>query len=93
MAKPMREAMPTIAQFVDDLRAAFGKESIDKQIRAGINGRPAFHATENGQNIGTPLSPAAGIKMSETLLGPMSRLTPIGTPVNKAKATQRGKRK
>jgi hypothetical protein len=77
MAKPMREAMPTIAAFVDDLRAAFGKESIDGQIRAGINGRQAFHATENGQSIGTPLAPVEGVKMSETLLGPMSRLSTV----------------
>lgn len=53
--KPMRQAMPTVAQWIDDLREEFGAESIDESIRAGMRGEPnQFHATEGGHEIGTP---------------------------------------
>lgn len=51
----LREEMPETARFIDGLREAFGKESIDGQIRAGMNGSPVFYARENGIEIGTPL--------------------------------------
>lgn len=51
--KPMREAMPEIAAWVDDLRAAFGRETIGNLIRASVHDRvPGFYARENGQEIG-----------------------------------------
>jgi hypothetical protein len=53
----MRDQMPTVAAWIDQLRDAFGKESIDAQIRAGMRGKPVFFAQENGQTVGTP-SPA-----------------------------------
>lgn len=55
----LREHMPTVASIVDELRAAFGKESIDKVIRAGMKGQPVFFASENGHTIGTPVPPGA----------------------------------
>ena len=51
--KPMRQAMPTVAGWIDGLRAAFGAEMIDAAIRAGIDGQPTFYAAENGIEIGT----------------------------------------
>lgn len=54
--KPLRQTMPTVAGWIDDLRAAFGPEMINAAIRAGIDGQPTFHAKENGQSIGTPRS-------------------------------------
>jgi len=45
--------MPEIAALIDALRATFGKEVIDGQIRKGMKGEPVFWATENGYEIGT----------------------------------------
>lgn len=53
--KTMREQMPMVTAFIDDLRAAFGKEMIDGQIRKGMRGEPVFHAVENGHQVGTPI--------------------------------------
>lgn len=50
----LRSAMPGITAWVDELRAAFGRETIDKQIRRGMRGDPVFYAEENGHRIGTP---------------------------------------
>lgn len=55
----LREQMPTVAAIIDEFRAAFGKESIDKVIRAGMKGQPVFFASENGHTIGTPIPPGA----------------------------------
>ena len=49
----LREAMPQTAAFIDELRAAFGREAIDGQIRKGMQGLPCFWASENGIEIGT----------------------------------------
>ncbi len=54
MAKgSMREQMPFVAAWIDGLREAFGTESIDRQIRAGMRGSPVFYASENGHTVGT----------------------------------------
>jgi hypothetical protein len=45
--------MPTVAAFIDGMREAFGKEHIDRQIRAGMNGKPVFYCSENGRELGT----------------------------------------
>lgn len=47
------------AAFIDDLRAAFGREEIDFAIRRGMGGKPGwFHARECGHEVGTPFEPA-----------------------------------
>jgi hypothetical protein len=62
MAKgSMREQMPVVTALIDDLRATFGKEMIDGQIRKGINGQPTFWATENGFTVGTKMPTARKI--------------------------------
>lgn len=57
----MRDEMPTVAAFIDDLRAAFGKEMIDGQIRKGMNGEGTFWATENGHTVGSKPPPARSV--------------------------------
>jgi len=53
-SKPsLRTEMPGVTAFIDSLREAFGKESIDGQIRKGMKGEPTFWASENGHEIGT----------------------------------------
>lgn len=51
----MREQMPEVAAWVDDLRSAFGEEYVNKIIAAGMRGEPVFSASENGHVIGTPV--------------------------------------
>ena len=58
--KPMRQAKPTVAAFIDALRAVYGAETIDASIRAGIDGMQTFHASENGRTVGSaPTAPGA----------------------------------
>ena len=54
-AKPLREAMPIVAAFIDELREAFGAEAVNPSIKSGMAGLPTFWASENGHEIGTPL--------------------------------------
>jgi len=56
--KPMRQAMPLTAAWIDQLREAFGTESINNSIRLGMQGFPDwFHATEGEHEVGTPFKP------------------------------------
>ncbi len=49
----LRDQMPTVAQWIDELREAFGKEMIDTQIRKGMQGEGCFYARENGIEVGS----------------------------------------
>jgi hypothetical protein len=51
----LRDQMPQVTAFVDDLRAAFGAGEIDGAIRAGLRGRPFFYAREGDHELGTRL--------------------------------------
>lgn len=54
----LRAEMPQIAAFIDDLRAAFGADAINPQIKKGMSGLPGFfYASENGHHVGTPMPP------------------------------------
>ena len=53
-AGELRERMPGITAWLDDLRGAFGADTINAAIRGGLAGRPTFYAEENGVTIGTP---------------------------------------
>lgn len=66
-AKPgsLRTEMPTVAGWIDDLRAAFGAEQINAAIRAGLDGQPTFWASENGRAVGTKSS-GVWVSLSET---------------------------
>ena len=50
----LREAMPLVTGFLDDLRRAFGERYINGAIRAGMQGRPVFWAREGEHEVGTP---------------------------------------
>lgn len=56
--KSLREQMPAVTAFIDQLREVFGKEMIDGQIRKGMRGEPVFWASENGHEVGTPIHTA-----------------------------------
>ena len=63
--KPARAAMPLVTAFVDDMRAAFGKDVIDAQIRKAIvEGLPTFFASEGGRTVGVPLPALQGTVIS-----------------------------
>lgn len=49
----LRESMPQCAAFIDEMRAAFGAEEINAQIKLGMQGAQTFHAVENGHEVGT----------------------------------------
>jgi len=51
--KPLRQTMPTVAAWIDELREAFGADQINPSIKAGMDGQPTFWAEENGQQVGT----------------------------------------
>ena len=53
MSASLREQMPVVSQWIDDLREAFGKEIIDLQIRRGLKGEGVFYAKENGIEVGS----------------------------------------
>lgn len=64
MAKPLRETMPTVAGFIDEMRDAFGAEEINDSIKAGMAGQPTFYASENGVTVGTK-DLRQGVRLSE----------------------------
>lgn len=55
--KPMREAMPKVAEFIDACREAFGAETINRAIRNGMAGGTDFYASEGGHTMGCLLPP------------------------------------
>ena len=88
-SKPLRLAMPTVAGWIDDLRAAFGAELIDHAIRAGIDGQQTFHARENGREVGTPIAYDANkaVSLADCIIGPMN---PANAPQTEKKGTRHG---
>ena len=73
MQKPgnLRAEMPTVAGWIDQLREAFGAETINAAIRAGLDGQPTFYAEENGRAVGTK-SHGKGVTLAETSIGPLA---------------------
>jgi len=59
-AGQLRQTMPTITAWLDDMRQAFGAETINAAIRGGVAGRPTFFAEEGGVSVGTPRPAAYG---------------------------------
>lgn len=49
----LREEMPETYAFIEACREAFGKESVNPQIKFGMQGAETFYASENGIEIGT----------------------------------------
>lgn len=53
MSASMRDRMPQVAEWIDDLRNAFGADQVNGVIREGMRGRRCFWASENGNELGT----------------------------------------
>lgn len=61
-----RAAMPTVSEWIDDLRAAFGAKAINQALVRGTRGEPdQFHATENGRELGTRFRPGHAVRILE----------------------------
>lgn len=68
--KPLRVAMPKVAAFIDDMRAAFGAEGINASIKGGMSGVPTFYAKENGYEVGTaPTPPKYVVNGTQMVIG------------------------
>lgn len=68
VSKSLRESMPLTAAFIDDLRAHFGVDEINGQIRKGMAGLPVFYAREGGQEIGTCAPEGIGVNGTQMVL-------------------------
>lgn len=55
MSKPQRkrDAMPSTAAFLEQMKEAFGADDIEAAIKAAKDGQPTFYARENGIEYGT----------------------------------------
>jgi hypothetical protein len=58
MANDLRSEMPTVAAWIDELRAVFGAASINQSIRdglqPGVRSPLGFFAEEGGHTLGQP---------------------------------------
>lgn len=61
MSKPMREAMPTVAGWIDELREAFGAAGINASIKNGMAGGADFYAEEAGHQLGSDAAPGGHV--------------------------------
>ncbi len=84
--KPMRQAMPRVAEFIDACAAAWGGQVVGAIIRAGMDGQPVFHASEGGHEIGTRIPPPAASYTADQLLATSPR--GVAGPGRNAKASQ-----
>lgn len=70
MSKPMREAMPTVAAWIDELRETFGADTINAAIRNGVGGGDHFYASENGQQVGSVGLAGRAVTLAEMVIRP-----------------------
>ena len=63
----MREAMPVVSAWIDDLRLAFGKEGVTLWVRQGLQDG-TFYATEGGHEIGRKPEPANAVSAAEMVI-------------------------
>ncbi len=62
----LRDSLPEIAEWIDGLRAAFGREPVDEAIRRGMRGEDGFCVRRDGKVlVGTPLAYGPGVQFSE----------------------------
>ncbi len=70
-AKPLREAMPRVAEFVDAVREAFGAAAVDRAIRNGMAGGTDFCASEAGHTVGHQAAePGASFSFDDLQISP-----------------------
>lgn len=61
----MRDSLPEIAAWIDDLRRVVGRAEIDAQIRRGIAGEPVFAVHVDGELVvGTALPHRRSLPLS-----------------------------
>lgn len=75
--KPLRLAMPRIAEMIDALREHFGAAAIDQAIRNGLAGGTDFWASENGITLGNRQPPPGASYTVDQL-----QITPKAKPCN-----------
>lgn len=67
--KPLRQNMPTVAAWIDELREAFGADAINPALRNGAAGGSQFYAEEGGHTIGSDAMPGTReLRLSEMTL-------------------------
>lgn len=59
--KPLRQTMPTVAAWIDELREAFGDQAVNPAIRNGAAGGSHFYAEENGHTLGCEAMPGGHV--------------------------------
>ena len=70
-AKPMRQAMPRVAEFVDAVREAFGAVAVDRAVRNGMAGGTDFVAGEAGHTVGHQAAePGASFSFDDLQISP-----------------------
>lgn len=77
MAKPLRDTMPTVSGFIDDMRDAFGAAEINASIRAGMEGQPTFYACENGVEVGAK-DTRPGIRLTDMVIDAPGAIVAVG---------------
>lgn len=76
-AKPMRQAMPRVAEFVDAVRETFGADAVNRAIRNGLAGGTDFFASEAGHTVGhRPAAPGASFSFDELQISPRKEPQP-----------------
>lgn len=76
-AKPMRQAMPRVAEFVDAVRVAFGAAAVDRAIRNGMAGGTDFFASEAGHTVGhQAAAPGASFRFDDLQISPRKEKQP-----------------
>ena len=71
--KPLRQAMPLVAEFIEACAAEWGGRTVGAIIRAGLDGQPVFHASEGGHEIGTRIPPPSASYTADELLASSPR--------------------
>lgn len=70
----MRDTMPTVAGWIDELREAFGKAEIDAVIREGLKADCApekrFFAQEGEHKVGQQYQPRSVVSGAQMVVGP-----------------------
>ena len=80
--------MPFTTSIIDDFRTHWPEAGVVEAVKAGMQGQPVFHASENGHSVGTPLPYDArqAVSLADVSIGPWNRAS---APQN---ATSKGKK-
>lgn len=63
----MREAMPQVSAWIDELRAVFGRSDVTEWVRQGL-AEGTFHAAENGHEIGQAVEVGNAISLVDVVI-------------------------